>query len=62
MQALIEFIAGFIALLAAAVLSQFGVDMNTPGRNDREVRRVIDCDQQKASPAAFVTEAARKDC
>lgn len=62
MQALIEFIAGFIALLAAAVLSQFGVDMNTSGQNDREVHRVHDCGQQKAGPAAFVTEAARKDC
>ncbi len=62
MQALIEFIAGFIALLAAAVLSQFGVDMNMPRQNDREVRRVHDCSEQTPGAAAFVTEAARKDC
>lgn len=62
MQALIEFIAGFIALLAAAVLSQFGVDMNTPRHNDREVHRVQDCGQQQPGAAAFVAEAARKDC
>ncbi len=60
MQALIEFIAGFIALLAAAVLSQFGVDMNTPRHNDREVRRVHDCAEQPA--ATFVAEDKRKDC
>lgn len=62
MQALIEFIAGFIALLAAAVLSQFGVDMNTPRHNDREVHRIQDCGQQKPAAAVFATEAARKDC
>lgn len=62
MQALIEFIAGFIALLAAAVLSQFGVDMNTSRHNDREVHRVQDCGQQQQPAAAFVAEAARKDC
>ena len=61
MQALIEFIAGFIALLAAAVLSQFGVDMNTSRQSDREVHRVQDCGQQQPA-AVFVTEAARKDC
>ena len=29
MQALIELLAGFIALLAAAALAQFGVDLNS---------------------------------
>lgn len=43
MQALVEFIAGFIALLAAAVLSQFGVDTHAPSQADREVHRVADC-------------------
>ncbi|HEY1225367.1 MAG TPA: hypothetical protein VGE54_09085 [Brevundimonas sp.] len=61
MQALIEFIAGFIALLAAAVLSQFGVDMNMPRHNDREVHRVQDCAQQPPANA-FVADDARKDC
>jgi hypothetical protein len=45
LQALIDLIAGFIALLAAAALSQFGVDLHKPGAPDREVRRVIDCPQ-----------------
>ena len=30
MQALIELIAGFVAMLAAAALSQFGVDLDAP--------------------------------
>lgn len=61
MQALIEFIAGFIALLAAAVLSQFGVDMNSDRQPDREVHRIHDCGQQQ-TPAAFASDTARKDC
>lgn len=48
MQALVEFIAGFIALLAAAVLSQFGVDTSAPRQSDREVHRVAEC---SAAPA-----------
>ena len=62
MQALIEFIAGFIALLAAAVLSQFGVDMNTGRKEDREVHRLQNCGDAKPAAAVFVTEAPRKDC
>ena len=45
MQWLIEMVAGFVALLAAAALSQFGLDMATPRDGDREVHRVHDCDQ-----------------
>jgi len=38
MQALVELIAGFIALLAAAVLSQFGVDIHSPSlRNAKSI-------------------------
>ncbi|HVL41464.1 MAG TPA: hypothetical protein VM348_04845 [Brevundimonas sp.] len=63
MQALIEFIAGFIALLAAAVLSQFGVDMNTPRHNDREVHRLQNCGQTRPAAAVFVSDAPRdKNC
>ena len=40
MQALIEMLAGLIALLAAAALSQFGVDMKAPQKSDREIQRV----------------------
>jgi hypothetical protein len=60
MQALIEFIAGFIALLAAAVLSQFGVDSDQPRRQqEREVHRVRDCPE---GPSTSVLVAARRDC
>jgi hypothetical protein len=59
MQALVELIAGFIALLAAAVLSQFGVDIHSPRPADREVHRVTDC--RTDAPAAFTAEAKR-DC
>jgi len=48
MQALIELIAGFIALLAAAALSQFGVDLNPPPAPDREVHRIQDCREMPA--------------
>lgn len=43
MQALIELLAAFIALLAAAALSQFGVSMDSRHTPDREIRRVQDC-------------------
>ena len=60
MQALIELIAGFIALLAAAVLSQFGVDTHTPNHSDREVRRVAECRDAAASTTVMVE--AKRDC
>jgi len=61
MQALIEFIAGFVALLAAAALSQFGLDLDRQ-KPDREIHRVRDCDMG-ASSGAFAASAERKqDC
>jgi len=61
MQALIEFIAGFIALLAAAVLSQFGVDSDQPRRQqEREIRRVHDCPDGPS--ASVLVSASRRDC
>lgn len=61
MQALIEFIAGFVALLAAAALSQFGLDLDGPQKPDREIHRVRDC---KDAPAATVFAASdrKQDC
>ena len=62
MQALVEMIAGLIALLAAATLSQFGVDLDAPRKAEREVHRVSDC-RDAASPAKLIaTDAARRDC
>ena len=43
MQALIELLSGLIALLAAAALSQFGVDMTPRISPQREVHRVQSC-------------------
>ncbi|VXB44864.1 hypothetical protein [Brevundimonas sp. G8] len=60
MQALVELIAGFIALLAAAVLSQFGVDTHTPSHSDREVRRVVEC--REAAPSSAVLSETKRDC
>lgn len=57
MQALIELLAGFIALLAAAALSQFGVDMNPPHAAEREVHRVQDC-REAPSGAADAKDAS----
>ncbi len=56
-QALIELIAGFIALLAASALSQFGVDLHSPPKPEREVRRISDCGEP---PARTVTVTAPK--
>lgn len=58
MQALVELIAGFVALLAAAVLTQFGVDIHSPRAGDREVHRVQDCRSDASS--AFNAEAKRE--
>lgn len=61
MQALIEMIIGFIALLAAAALSQFGLQVDTPKKSEREVHRVQDCGDAPA--ASVITTAGRRpDC
>lgn len=63
MQALIELIAGFVALLAAAALSQFGLDLNTPQDNQREIRRVRDCGGEKPTSTVLIaTGETKQDC
>jgi hypothetical protein len=63
MQALIELIAGFVALLAAAALSQFGLDLTTPQENQREIHRIRDCGGEKASPAVLAAQReAGREC
>lgn len=54
MQALVELIAGFIAMLAAVALAQFGVDLNPSREPDREVHRVVAC-EEAATTADDVT-------
>ena len=48
------------ALLAAAVLTQFGVDTHNPNHGDREVRRVVEC-RDTGSNATLLSESKR-DC
>jgi hypothetical protein len=63
MQALIELIAGFVALLATAALSQFGLELNTRSEAPREIHRVRDCAGHKA-PNSMLASAAehKRDC
>jgi hypothetical protein len=61
MQALIEFIAGFVALLAAAALSQFGLDLDGPQKPDREIHRVRDCNNAPAE-TVFAASDRKQDC
>jgi hypothetical protein len=62
MQALIEFIAGFVAMLAAAALSQFGVDLDARQTPQREIHRVRDCGD--GAPATMMAASAdsKPDC
>lgn len=59
-QALIELLAGFIALLAAAALAQFGVDLNEARHPEREVHRVSDCPQPPTE--ALLAVQQKNDC
>ena len=43
MQALVEIIAGLVAVIAAAALSLFGLEMNPPQKSQPEIHRVRDC-------------------
>lgn len=61
MQALIEMIIGFIAMLAAAALAQFGVESRAEPTSRPEVHRVTDCDKQPPS-AVLVGTTAKRDC
>ncbi len=61
MQALIEMIIGFIALLAAAALSQFGLQVDAPKKSEREVHRVQDCGDAPAA-AVITANQRRRDC
>jgi hypothetical protein len=56
MQALIEFIAGFGAMLAAATLSLFGDDLDWRQTPQREIHRVRDCGD--SAPATVLVASA----
>lgn len=62
MQALIEFIAGFVAMLAAAALSQFGVDLDPRQVPQREIHRVRDCGDSPTAAMIAATTERKQDC
>lgn len=55
MQVLVELIAGFIAMLAAVALAQFGVDLSPSRGPDREIHRVADCAEAPPDGAQALT-------
>lgn len=57
MRVLIELIAGFVALLAAFALAQFGVDLGPGPKSDREIQRVLDCGDETAPGQALLRAA-----
>jgi len=62
MQALIEFIAGFVAMLAAAALSQFGVDLDPRQAPQREIHRVRDCGESPSIAVIVASTEREQDC
>ena len=62
MQALIEFIAGFVAMLAAAALSQFGVDLDPRQAPQREIHRVHDCGDSPPAAVLATSTGRKQDC
>jgi len=62
MQALIEMIIGFIAMLAAAALSQFGLQLDAPEKPQREVHRVRDCGGAKPVATVLVAADRQQNC
>ena len=62
LQALLEMLIGLVALIAAAALSQFGLQLDAPEKPQREIHRVRDCGD-KAQPAAAIAVASQpKEC
>lgn len=62
MQALIQLIIGFIAMLAAAVLSQFGLDLDTREKPQREIHRVRDCGDARTTGLFAASAERKRDC
>lgn len=60
MQALVELIIGFVALVAAAALSQFGLQLDAPEKPSREIHRVNDDCPAEPANAIFIATADRQ--
>jgi len=58
-QFLVDLISGFVALLAAAALSHFGVGLTPPQKTEREIHRTADC---PSTPAAAIAKTPSRDC
>lgn len=50
LQTVIDFIVGLVAAIAATALAQFGIDVNAPRQNDREIHRLADCSEPAPAP------------
>lgn len=59
MHALIEFIAGIVAALAMAALSQFGVELRDGRAEEPEVRRVKDDCPPTAGRTVLISASRR---
>ena len=62
MQALIELLANFIAMLVVAALSQFGLNMDQPNKSEREIHRVRDCNGNSGLSAVSIAQDRQQDC
>jgi hypothetical protein len=62
MQALIELIAGFVAMLVAVALSQFGLNVDMPTKPDREIHRVRDCGDLQSAAVIDVSRDRQQSC
>lgn len=58
MQAFLEFVAGLIAVLAAAALAHLGVDLEPRRGEPREIHRTNDCPDE---PRAMIS-TSNQDC
>lgn len=62
MQALIELIAGFVAMLVAVALSQFGLNVDMTNKPEREIHRVRDCGEQHTNTVIDVSRDRQQSC
>ena len=62
MQALIDIIAGLVAILAAAALSLFGVDTRPNEKPAAEIHRVRDCNDSNSTTLLAASSEGRRNC
>jgi hypothetical protein len=62
MQALIQLMIGFVAMMAAAVLSQFGLNLDARDKPQREIHRVRDCGDPGAATLFATPSELKRDC